>query len=122
MVFFMSNLLKNPPKHTCKKCNHSCDYHTMLGKYAIFSCPNCEKKMSVWQGLAYLLAVGAILKWALYFFEMIGVSSLVMVGGLFVAILILLVFAGFGNHIWTIKVKNLNNDGVHSWHSNDNRL
>lgn len=68
------------------------------------------------------MAVGVILKWALHFFGMTGVSNLVMVGGLFVAILILLVFAGFGNHIWTIKVKNLNNDGVHSQHLDKNRL
>lgn len=78
--------------------------------------------MSVWQGFAYILAIGVILKWALHFFEMTGFSSLVMVGGLFVAILILLVFVGFGNHIWTIKVKNLNNDGVHSRYLDKNRL
>lgn len=118
----MTDLLKNPPKHICDKCTHSCNHHITVGKYAIFSCPTCEKKMSVWQTVAYILAVGVILKWVLHFFEMMGVSNLAMVGGLVVVILILLVFAGFGNHIWTIKVKNLNNDGVHSWYSNHNRL
>lgn len=44
MVFFMSNLLKNPPKHTYKKCNHSCDYQSRLANTPFFLVQTAKRK------------------------------------------------------------------------------
>ncbi|WII95420.1 hypothetical protein LU276_00765 [Moraxella haemolytica] len=103
----VSNLLLNPPKHQCHECQSQCDYHLSIGKYAIFSCPTCESKFSIWRSFAYFAGVSLLVRLILRMLGITSISDTFLVALFAIGMAVLVAFSAFGNHIWTLKIKRL---------------
>ncbi|MCL1623441.1 hypothetical protein M2R47_04145 [Moraxella sp. Tifton1] len=103
----MSNLLRDPPKHQCPECQSQCDYHATVANYGIFSCPTCQSKFSTWRSFAYFSGIVWLIYIFLRLFDWVGASDLMLVVLFFIGIVVMVAFAGFGNHIWTLQIKRI---------------
>lgn len=103
----MSNLLNNPPKHQCCKCQNQCDYHLSIGKYAVFSCPTCASNFSIWRSFAYFAGVSFLIRLILRIFGITSISDTFLVVLFVIGMGILVIFSAFGDHIWTLIIKRL---------------
>lgn len=104
----MGDMITNPPKHTCPKCQKQLDHHFRIGNYAFVSCPHCASDFSLWRSFAYFSGVCTLVKLAVQLTGLASPSSTVMVGLAFVGLCIVVVFHALGNHIWTAKLIKIN--------------
>lgn len=104
----MGDMITNPPKHTCPKCQKQLDHHFRIGNYAFVSCPHCASTFSSWRSFAYFAAICWIIDRTIRLLGLTSASPTMLVGVFLVGLCVLVMLHALGNHIWTAKLIKIN--------------